>query len=285
MGVLRTAIIAVAISLAVASCATERDHSHHVATHGQVPDHELPYIVNVNAGAGEIRLFGTDHFFTPQHRLAKEIAESWSEFSPTIAYNEGGNPPVANSIADAIRSFGEPGLLRYLAARDGVPIASLEPRQRDEADALSQTLGAEKAKIFMTLRALQTLKQSGKPLEIDSFLNDLLGSGWPWDAGQRTEPLNAKRFQELCRDLLPGFRSLSDVTPEWLDPTVSGRYTNEAARISVSFRDRHMYRKITEQAERGNRVFVLVGASHVAALEPALMSRYGPSFVKRSHQP
>ena len=57
-------------------------------------------------------------------------------FSPTIAFNEGGDPPVFQSREEAVRNAGEPGWLRFLAARDKIPIFSLEPEHSEEVNFL-----------------------------------------------------------------------------------------------------------------------------------------------------
>jgi hypothetical protein len=66
---------------------------------------------------------------------------------------------------------------------------------------------------------------------------------------------------------LPDWRRVPDA---WLRPTRQGAFTNEIHRRVSEYRDRHMIQLLAGEVRRGQRVFAVVGFSHVVMQEPAL---------------
>lgn len=75
-----------------------------------------PYVVRI----GTLYYFGAAHTFDPNDPQIPQIEAAWNAFKPDIAFTEGGNPPIEKTREAAVRKAGEPGLVRFLAARDSV---------------------------------------------------------------------------------------------------------------------------------------------------------------------
>ena len=103
-----------------------------------------PFIVHIKAPRGELLYFGARHTRDPANSQVSEIERLWREFRPDIAFNEGGDPPAEKSLVEAVTKYGEPGLVRFLAARDRVPVQSIDPTRAEEVAALVKRFAPEK---------------------------------------------------------------------------------------------------------------------------------------------
>ena len=122
-----------ATALLYVSCAGKQSDILSWSAYSQL-DVRWPYIVRIeHQGGGVLLCYGAAHSSDPSDAQFEQIARLWAEFRPDTAFNEGGDPPTGNDRAAAIRRYGEPGMVRYLAARDHVPVRSLEPRREAEA--------------------------------------------------------------------------------------------------------------------------------------------------------
>src|SRR5262245_16834836 len=138
--------IALVLTLLVASSlgeAQEKDARLMTYEEYSKSPHSSPYIVALQIGKGALFYFGATHTNDPKHPQIAQIEKLWRDFKPTIAFNEGGAPPVVKSVDEAVSRYGEPGLARFLAARDNVPVHSLEPDRADEVAFLLKSLTAE----------------------------------------------------------------------------------------------------------------------------------------------
>jgi hypothetical protein len=169
--------------------------------------HATPYVLRLE----RLVMFGVQHSNDPQHTEMAEIERLWQEFRPEMAFSEGGLRPPAPSRDQAIRRYGEQGLLRWLADRDHVVIQSMEPERAKEQSTLAEQFGDETVRRFFAQRAA-------------------------------------------------------------IDPVHGTDVMAEIQRRDGDLRNCHMIPLIVEAVRSGKRVFVVVGATHVAMQEKALKS-------------
>lgn len=240
----------------------------------------FPYVVESAAGRGQLLYIGTRHFFDPQDPQAELIETLWREFRPTLAFNEGGNPPTLDSAAEAVARHGEPGLVRYLAARDGVPVRNIEPPEAEIAAALVRGGYAPgEVKLFLALLAYDTYRRAKSDETPDEFIERVLR------VESRTAdlpglPNTVAEFAALYAELFPRQPDWREVPSEWFAPTHTDTLFNRLARRMSQLRDRHMVDLLVGAVRRGERVFAVVGGSHVVMQEAALRSRL-PSLRPR----
>jgi hypothetical protein len=233
---------------------------------------EWPYILQPSTRRGALMYFGARHTFDPVDSQVARIQKEWQSFRPDIAFTEGGLPPMASTQDDAVRNAGEPGLVRFLAARDNVPTTTLDPSTAEEVAALSRAFSREQIKLFFVLRGVsQYLQRAGDSgLELES--KRILGvfSTMPGLSGS---PGNIEELQAAYRRSFPGAASYQEVQPSWFDPVVTATFFNDISRASSEYRDAYIVRLLTQHVSDGQRVFAVVGGSHVVMQERALLAR------------
>jgi hypothetical protein len=233
-------------------------------------------------GRGALLMYGGRHVFDPNDPQIADIAREWDRFKPDVAYNEGGNPPTDIVLSSAVQRAGEAGLVRYLAARDQVPVATFEPKDVDEIRFLLKRYSPEQVKVFIVLRSYLTFRKSKQDETSEQYISRVLLSPM-WEQAGIAEPVRKlEEFREACKRLFPDLDDWREIPIEWFDPAAEGHFTNDAANESGGVRDRHIFQVLTDRARRGDRVFAVIGASHVPVQEPALVATLGPPTRKRN---
>jgi len=235
--------------------------------------HTYPYVVRLTSSEGQLLYFGSRHVYDPADPLVAEIQKLWAEFVPTLALNEGGDPPVAGTIEDAVKQFGEPGLVRYLAARDKTPVLSLEPSRAREVASLLPHYSRQQIKLFYVLRQVPHYRLATLSVPLEKKIEEDLGTfAALYDLPGA--PRTLAEIAESCEVLLPGLAHWNDVPQPYFDPLQeTTRFTNDISRRLSNLRDEHMVDLLAREVERGARVFAVVGGSHVVMQEPALRAR------------
>lgn len=272
-------VVLIQALVVMCGCATTPNHALEILTYKQYAslEHGTPYILEFSVGDGALLLYGVRHTFDSHDPQIADIKSEWERFSPTIAYNEGGNPPAEASIKDAVERWGEGGLVRLLSAANHVPVATFEPLRTAETDALLRKYSPEQVKVFLALRTFITFRKSKSERSATEFMNDVLGD----KAGLKVRPNNVHELGSSYAKLFPGHIDWREVQDSWFDPAESFQYTNEAQNVSGYFRDQHIFGVIVDRARRGDRVFAVIGASHVLVQEPALVAALGEPARKR----
>lgn len=123
-----------------------------------------------------LRYLGAAHSDDPSNPQFPAIAAAWEEVRPTRAFFEGPDRGIADTVEETIERFGESGYVRYLAARDSVPVATLEPSPFDEAAYLRERFPDEQVALFYLLREASRLRER-KGMDgpaIEAAVGDLL---------------------------------------------------------------------------------------------------------------
>lgn len=254
--------------------AQERDASIMTFDEYAKVSHGYPYIVELQIGKGALIYFGVRHTYDPKDAQIAQIEKLWKEFRPTAAYNEGGNPTASSTIKETVSKSGESGLVRFLAARDQIPVFSLEPSRADEAAMLLKTYSAEQVKVFYALRPVPQYRNRKNDETIEAFMTRLL-SNLSHISGLEGAPSSVAELDRSCLWLSPHLKDWRAVEQSWFDPVASHAYTNQISRLSSEFRDLHMVKLLVDEVKQGKRVFAVVGGSHVVMQERALKSLSG----------
>lgn len=243
--------------------------------------HPIPYVLRWKLGDATLIYFGSAHTYHPEDKQVVDIARLWSQLRPTLAFNEGGDPPALSDPAEAVARHGEAGLLRHLAARDDVPIRSIEQSFAAEVAGLRTRFSSEQIAVFYVARQLEQhhrrVTEDSAAVTLQRTLARLTALPGLTDAPRTPDALLG-----ACVRLLPPPGDCLHPDPAWLDPADfdTGAFTNALARALSQQRDEHMVDVLREAlSQPGARVFAVVGASHVfmqeRALDQALASRRG----------
>jgi hypothetical protein len=228
-----------------------------------------PCILRIQYGEGALLYYGARHTYEPTDRQIAQIEQLWSEFRPTLAFSEGGVRPASAGVAEAVRRYGEPGLVRVLADRQQVRIRSIEPPPDEEMAAMLRAWPAERVKLFYFLRAMLGYGRGGPQQPVTAYAAAQL-AGLARIRGLGGPPLTIGDVEVAVAKLSPPLPDWRAVPESWFDPARSEAFTNEFARQLSVFRDEQMLRNLVAAVRAGERVFAVVGSSHVIMQERAL---------------
>lgn len=253
-------IVTIAILLAACAHSTPR-----IMTWAEYAKREVswPYILR----SGTLLYYGARHTYKPDDPQIAEIQKLWSEFHPDIALNEGGNPPFAPTIEESVTKYGEAGLLRFLARRDNVPVVSLDPTRAEETAYLSKFFSRDRVKMFFVIRGVAQQIENHDPSKVDDELNRLL-TLYGETPGLSGPPRTAVEVQDLLRSYVSD-ANYKAAQLSWFDPT-RHEFFSDMSRTANGYRDRYMVEMLQRQVREGQRVFAVVGGTHVVMQEPAL---------------
>jgi hypothetical protein len=225
---------------------------------------------------GQLAYLGSKHTRDPNDPQFELFERAWKKLTPTIAFYEGTDTLVRASCEEAIKLDGEPGLVRFLARRDHVPAASLEPNRQDEIDFLLKTFSAEQVKLFYVLRVIAELRERNKYTASDlkgdvSRILDRFTRYRGLDTVMRSD----KDLEDAYRRYWKSPEHWWEAPTMWFNPLVSssatgGVFTNEANQASSTFRDVHMFELISKSMRDGEKIFAVVGRDHIPMQEAAL---------------
>jgi len=237
-------------------------------------EHDTPYVLRFARGDGALLFFGTAHTYDPADPQVAQIVARWAEFRPTQAFNEGGDPPTEATVAAAVSQFGESGLVRLLARRDAVPVASIEPSLREQVRVLRASgFADEPIKLFFVLRQVpQHRERTGAAMDAARLAEVLR---YFTEATGIAGPATVDEVASACARWLPALRHWSEAPQAWFDPvfTRPPAYTNVLSARASEVRDAWVVDLLAQRVGRGERVFAVMGASHVVVQEPALRAR------------
>jgi hypothetical protein len=240
------------------------------AEYGEL-EHPTPYVLRWELSDAMLLYFGARHTFDPDDRQAADIAEQWAKLRPTIAFNEGGDPPVLETVASTIARHGEAGLVRYLGALDGVPVHSLEPTYAAQVAALRRSFTSEQIAVYYAIRGLEQYHRQSPGGSPRSEAKRLLAQ-LATIPGLEQAPRDAAALVAACTRQFAVPHDCLRPSAALLDPARfdTGAFTNALARQLSRYRDEHMVELLNAALRPGARVFAVVGASHVVMQERAL---------------
>ena len=277
------ALALVVVVIATTGCVPSRGRMMTFEEYAEVR-HTTPYVIDLtlggsgeghSGGVGRLVYFGSRHSYDPNDPQRQWIEDLWQQVGPTIALNEGGDPPTEPSAEEAVGRHGEPGLVRHLAAHDDTPVRSLEPSQEAEINHLCARFDSNLVTLFLVLRYYASYRQTHPPEAAESLLQDVL----PYLGGFSAlseGPKTPETFRASMAHRFPDLKDWRDFPASMLDPVRRDqpwKETNEISRATSEFRDAHMVELLVSLVERGERVFAVVGASHVVMQEPLLRAR------------
>jgi hypothetical protein len=233
---------------------------------------EAPYVFELHMKTGELLYYGVFHTVNPEDYQLKEIEAIWDVFQPTVALCEGGIWPLEYSRLEAVQRYGEQGLLRYLADRDHVAVKSIEPGMIREAFHLLDKYSPTRIKIFYILRKAAVNQMLKRDPGDTRYVFNILAKLSRLKGFENAYPGTMTEFKECIRLYFPGLKDWRKVPTGWFVSCRTGRWTNQMSAAVNDFRNKIMIKTLLKEIKKGERVFALVGRSHVVMQEPVLRS-------------
>lgn len=225
---------------------------------------------------GHLLYLGARHSLDPSDPEFSEFEKAWNDFKPTIAFYEGGSVsrPVVTSRDDAIKTSGEPGLIRFLAARESIAAVSLEPNRQDEVNYLLKEFSAEQVKLFYVLRVIAESRdlQKRSEAELRAEVGKVLDRFSRYK-GLESVLQDPAQLEAAYHRYWKSPQNWWEAPAAWFDPTTKetgGIFTNQVNMRSSGYRDLHIYEVLAKAALDGKRVFAIIGRDHVPMQAAAL---------------
>jgi hypothetical protein len=221
-----------------------------------------PYILELDKKRGSLFYYGAFHKVDPKDPQFEDIEQKWEQFRPTYAFCEGRIWPLKESRVQAIRSYGEQGLITFLAARDGVPVKCIDPSISKQALFLRNQYPPHQIKIYFILRQAtinKMLRRTEKNLDdARLLLNKMERFG-----GSRYFPATLVEFKHMFSQLFPELDNWQNIPYAYFQSSEKGGFLADIHQKLIEYRDQTMIKKVTKALKKGERVFAVVGRSHV----------------------
>jgi hypothetical protein len=240
-----------------------------------------------HTSGGELLYYGSSHTFDPKSKTIRDIISRWKDFNPDIAFWEGGNPDrpgrLSGGFDQIIKDKGEAGLVQYLANKNNVENKTLEPSAWTVITNLRKRFSDQEILIHGILTQTEQARRIGKSVnELDSIAS--IGMKKAHSAGFKDIPSNISEFSMLISKLIPGVSNWHEVDLDMVSPkplhdpntTIIQKISTESSAV----RDRHMLTVLLNEVNKGKKVFVVVGASHLIMQEPGLAE-----FFQKTYRP
>jgi hypothetical protein len=232
----------------------------------------------VGDGNRALTIIGTQHLRDPVDAQFRHVAARFGDTRPTLVFFEGPDRGVAGSAEETIRSRGESGYARFLAAEAGIQARSLEPSPGQQLGMLLAGHPLDQVTLFFLLREATRLRDreglSGAAL--DQAAGQLIqrSAQLAGGAGLTLPVTDLATLDAAVRRYWPD-RDWRTLPADWISPgaddaRTGGVFLGAINRSDSMSRDRHMVRQLVEAVQAGNRVFVVVGRNHVPMQRPAL---------------
>lgn len=256
------------------SCRSGRPITPYPLKKSKIPIKVNPYIVRVKSEKGELVYYGSFHTVNPANPQFHDIEQKWQTLNPTIALCEGNIWPSSNNKTNAIRRYGEQGLLSFLAARDKVRMACLEPPATMTLCHLLKYFSVEQIKIYYILRQAAVQRILRRNIENTRYVQRIL-TNLSRHMIFKTILATKQEFKARVRDIFPEIKDWRFVPFSYFDIHIHNTWLSRLHQAVNQYRDRHMIKKISRQLHRGGRIFALVGKNHVIKQAPILKRLFG----------
>ncbi|MEM9984266.1 MAG: hypothetical protein AAF804_04160 [Bacteroidota bacterium] len=229
--------------------------------------HRRPYIYTLGASGagGALCVVGIDHTKDPRDPQLDSIQHHWQKFDADIALVEGRVGNLITWLQDPVTELGEGGMVTQLANEKGIQLYSWESKREDEIAFLLKKYPPEEVAMFYAFRPYFSNLRYGKYDDPEAQLQEYLASRTDYDGIRGV----FETWQELDAKWQADFPGIG-----WRDYGAGKGYPegylDEIWNLINIYRDEHMIMVIHELVQKGNRVFVTMGASHAPRIENTL---------------
>lgn len=237
-----------------------------------------PYTINTKVFDSLIEINGIHHTNNPNEPSLNRLVKRFHSFIKTannpIVFVEGGVPNVDEmNTENAVRSFGESGLITKIASESGIEIQSPEPSYSDEIDELISLFEPEQIIQFYFSRSLYQWYRNKNRTNLGSakdyvnrliektVINSRLKSSLPIDYDILCENF-AKKYGSKPQDMK------DNLAIKKLQQECSSE--NPVPAASNDIRDKYIFSEIRKAALNGRDVFIAYGSHHAFVLEKML---------------
>jgi hypothetical protein len=255
-----------------------------VDSNGHLPVN--PYVLHFKAGKKSLLVIGTEHSSDTANKMFAIIEKRFSQFSPQIIINEGGN--LIKTYPDkntAIAEDDELGLEKFLADKAGIKTVCGDEPVALEFTELSTAFSAQEAIVYFGSERFVFPYLFGQyqgdfeKLYSDKFIEGYLKKR---NVELTPEQTTFSYYKNGYKKWFGYSFHIDSIRQSQFIPFNTSHHFCEVSRKSKELRDRYLLKEIRRQLEQHDRVMVVYGGWHVLAIEPALhqlMSPFGMLFA------
>jgi hypothetical protein len=221
------------------------------------------------AGGGSITYFGATCSQDARHEQFSQLRQAFEASKATVVFFEKPDCGVDSTEAATISRMGESGYVRYLAQQHQVRTQRLDDPEAEYAY-LKTKVDAERLKLYYLLRQTSRLHtQYGASKAVATKqLKQLLANSSYFIPGTEQVIHNVAEFEMAYQKYCPNAGKWWKAPAAWFKPSAatastSSAFIKEVASARNDFREQRMYRQLTELAQRGERVFVVVDQDYL----------------------
>lgn len=226
-----------------------------------------PYILDLHCDNKHLIVYGTRHTFDSADSILYDINKKFNILKPTLALNEGGDWEIFKTMDSTIQESGEAGFLRFLSKANSNTYFSFEPPKKEEIKFILSKYSAQEILLMYLCRQtvqIQRQFESKKDTLIfyestKELFQNLQAHGFP-----------ISNLKETLSELKSLFKKMFNEDFDWktFDPAnvYPNEYKtklNEINREISNFRDKYIVELIKSELKKHDKIFVLIGATHV----------------------
>jgi hypothetical protein len=236
---------------------------------GLINTHPRPYvyIIESKKTKGAVLVFGAEHTFDPGHKQFPVMKENWDKFNPTIAMVEGNLDLILTWFFNPVKASGEGGYTQKLAKAKGIKLYSWEAGPDAEMNYVLEKFDPAHIAVFYSLRPYQNKWARFSKAEQDKKIESLISKRTNYKTlkGVITSAGQVDSLWKADFPALPSWRTYKHPENGW----PAGILQQIAVETNM-VRDVNMCHSIIELVNKGERVFISMGASHAPRVERTL---------------
>ncbi len=234
-------------------------------------DYRLPYILDLQKGDKRLIVYGCMHTFNPEDSMLVDIENRFLSLQPDFAFNEGGDWPIFDDRFETVRKSGEQGFLKFICYKNNIPVRSYEPTPKKEYGHLLSKYNKNNVLLMYFCRQIAQIQKNQelanfKEYMVNNFLVYLKESGFPMDKPKSEYEKIIKNYKNLFNKEF----DWKNFNPQNVLPIYNNTILNEINREVTEFRDIYIVNEIKNELLINDKIFVLIGGSHVIKQEPLL---------------
>ncbi len=259
---------------AITSCNNIKENKEkpHILSFSELEKKEytFPYILDYEKQDKHLLVYGCHHSFAPDDTMLIDIENKFERLNPDLALNEGGNWQIYETREETILKSGEQGFLRYLCNKNNVPVKSFEPESEKEYKHILSKYTKKNVLLMYFCRQISQIQRQQEISNFQEYMIDFLSylknSGFPMEEPE----YEYDNLIELYEQLFNVKFDWKKFNPENVWPIYSNTILNEINKDITEFRDKHIVNLIDKELKNNNKIFVLMGGSHVVKQEPVI---------------
>lgn len=236
---------------------------------GLINTHARPYVYTIesNKTKGTVLVFGAEHTFDPKHKQLPVMKEHWDKFNPTVAMVEGNLDLLITWFFDPVKASGEGGYTQKLAKAKGIKIYSWEAGLDTEMDYVLEKFDAVHVAVFYCLRPYQNRWGQFSKSEQDKKIKNLISKRTRYKSlkGVISSVAEVDSLWKADFPSLTSWRTYKHPQNGWPEGKLK-----QIAEETNMVRDVNLCRSVIELVNKGERVFISMGASHAPRIERTL---------------